>query len=270
MIELQRLSAYYEQNPQKMILQDLSLSIQRGDIISLLGPNGCGKSSLLSLIAGISVPGLMKENNSAVLIDGKAAAAYTRKALSKKVTLLAQNEYYNWNFSVIDVVLMGRYAHSSWIEPYSKEDYDYAEYQLKELDIVHLKNRSIFELSGGEYQRVIIARSLAQGSEILLLDEPFTHLDISSQHSLLSLIKKIAQQHNSTVIMSLHDINTAPLFSNKTILLREGKLISYDETSEVFKGSYLSKAYDSDFGFFTHPYYKVVQAYLTSIVKIHD
>jgi iron complex transport system ATP-binding protein len=161
---------------------------------------------------------------------------------------------------------MGRYAHSSWIEPYSKEDIESTEYQLEELGITHLKNRSIFEISGGEYQRVMIARSLAQSTEILLLDEPFTHLDITSQHSLLALIQKIAKQKNSTVLMSLHDINAAPLFSDKTILLREGNLVCFDKTSVIFSENYLSKAYNTEFGFFKHPYYNVMQSYITSAV----
>ena len=266
MIKLQNLSAYYEQNPQKKVLQDVSLFIEKGDIVSVLGPNGCGKSTLLSLIAGITVPGLITMKSSSIILDGKNADSYKRKNLSQKVSLLAQHEQYSWPFSVFDAVLMGRYAHSSWIEPYSKEDIDSAEYQLEELNITHLRNRSIFELSGGEYQRVMIARALAQSTEILLLDEPFTHLDINSQHSLLTLIKKIAQQKNSTVLMSLHDINAAPLFSNKTILLREGNLVCCGNTSLIFSGDYLSKAYDTEFGFFKHPYYNVMQSYITSAV----
>lgn len=266
MITLQNLSVYYDQNPQKKVLQDISLSINKGDIVSVLGPNGSGKSTLLSLIAGITVPGLITIKDSNIILDGKDTGSYKRKNLSKKVSLLAQHEQYSWPFSVFEAVLMGRYAHSSWIEPYSKEDLESAEYQLEELGITHLKNRSIFEISGGEYQRVMIARALAQSTEILLLDEPFTHLDITSQHSLLALIQKIAKQKNSTVLMSLHDINAAPLFSDKTILLREGNLVCFDETSVIFSGNYLSKAYNTEFGFFKHPYYNVMQSYITSAV----
>ncbi len=266
MIELQNLSAWYEINPQKKVLNDISLSIHKGDIVSLLGPNGSGKSTLLSIIAGISVSGLKISKNSSVVIEGCTIESYKRKELSQKVSLLTQNEHYSWSFSVFDAVLMGRYAHSSWIEPYSQTDIDYAESRIEELDLIHLKDRSIFELSGGEYQRVMIARALTQNTPILLLDEPFTHLDIQNQHTLLSVIKKIAKQNNTTVIMSLHDINSAPLFSDKTILLREGKLIYYDNTNKLFCSDYLSKAYDSSFGFFMHPYYKVMQSYIVSAV----
>ncbi len=262
MIEIKNLTTYYEPFPQKKVLNEINLSIQKGDIISLLGANGSGKSTLLSILAGIIIPGLVIENTAQIQIDTKAISEYKRNELSRKTAYLSQQEHYSWSFSVFDAVLMGRYAHSSWIKPYSEQDIAYAEDQLKKLDLVHLRNRSLFEISGGEYQRVMIARALAQNTDILLLDEPFTHLDITSQHSLLSLIKKIAKENNSTVIMSLHDINAAPLFSNKSILLREGTVVCYDQTEQLFTGNYLSRAYDTEFGFFMHPYYKVVQSYI--------
>jgi len=253
--------AYYEQNPAKPVLSNVSFSVSKGEIVSLLGPNGSGKSTLLCLLAGIAVKDL-KKTGGVLRIDGKPVETYSRKNLSRKVSLLAQQEMYSWNYTVFDAVLMGRYAYSSSLESYSKEDYECTEQMLFELNILHLKDRSIFEISGGEYQRVMIARSLAQKTDILLLDEPFSHLDITSQHSLLSLIKKIAGQKNTTVIMSLHDINTAPLFSDSIILLKEGTIICKGETERVFTEEYLHKSYDAEFGFFIHPYYNVMQTYI--------
>jgi len=258
-IEVKNLTAKYEKG--KNVLENLSFTVEDGEILCLIGPNGGGKSTLLTLLAGIGMGKIKKTKNSEILINQKKIESYAANKKAREISYLGQTEKLAWHFSVFETVLMGRYAHSSAYLPYSKEDKQIALSVLEDLGIFHLKDRLTNEISGGELQKVRIARSLCQNTDIMLLDEPFSHLDIQHQSKLLSLIKTIAEEKKKTIVISLHDLNLCPLLS-KTILLVNKTEAFFGSLEEIFTESYLNKVYKTDFGLFRHPELDIPQVFV--------
>lgn len=257
-IDVNNLSASYTK--EKSILENLSFSLDEGKILSIIGPNGGGKSTLLYLLGKLSVENLIKTNGE-IFIDGEKIESLSQTRKAKTISYLGQGESLSWHFSVFETILMGRYAHSSPYLPYSKEDKEIALSVLEELDLLHLKERSTAQLSGGEFQKVLLARSLCQNTDIMLLDEPFTYLDIQHQNSLVQLIKKIAKEKNKTIVLSLHDLNLCPLLSDKVLALDKENSF-FGNIEEVFKPEILNRIYLTEFGIFEHPKFKIPQVYV--------
>lgn len=257
-IDVINLSASYTKA--KPILEDLSFSLDEGKILSIIGPNGGGKSTLLYLLGKLSVENLIKTNGE-IFIDREKIESLSQTKKAKTISYLGQGESLSWHFSVFETILMGRYAHSSPYLPYTKEDKEIALSVLEELDLLHLKERSTAQLSGGEFQKVLLARSLCQNTDIMLLDEPFTYLDIQHQNALVQLIKKIAKEKNKTIVLSLHDLNLCPLLSDKVLALNK-KDSFFGNIEEVFKPEILNRIYHTEFGIFEHPKFKIPQVYV--------
>lgn len=257
-LEIADFSASYNKNTDT--LSNINLSFAEGSFNCIIGENGSGKSTLLSALCGIHDSLLIQKKGSVKLYD-KLILDYSAKEKAKLISFLPQTEKYTWNFTVEEVVLMGRYAHSEKILGYSEKDKDYANRALDICGILHLKDRNIFELSGGEYQQVLIARSLAQETKILVLDEPFTFLDISKQKKLLEFLKNLSEKENFCVIISIHEINLAPIYASNLILLKNGKILAQGEIPKVFTKENLNQAYNCNFELFEHPFYRVPQVY---------
>ncbi|KPU27081.1 hypothetical protein TR13x_06695 [Caloranaerobacter sp. TR13] len=222
-----------------LVLRDINFKIEKGEFVSIIGPNGSGKSTLLKNMISIDKP-----SKGLVRIDGKELRQYKVKELAKKVAIVLQDTNIAYDFSVFDVVLMGRNPYLGRFQKESYKDFQIVKDSLKLTDTLHLKDKSINQISGGERQRVIIARALAQQPEIILLDEPTSHLDINHQIEILSLLKKLNKEKNMTIVIVIHDINLATRYSNKMILLNKGEILSIGKPKEVITYENIEAAYN--------------------------
>lgn len=222
----------------KSVLKDISFSVEKGQFISIIGPNGSGKSTLLKNLANIYSP--LKGN---IEIDGKNISNYNKKELARKIALVPQDTTISYDFSVFDVALMGRFPYIGRFEKESEKDYKMVVDALKLTNTFHLRDRSINEISGGERQRVIIARALIQEPDIIFLDEPTSHLDINHQIDLLTLLKNLNKEKNTTIILVIHDINLACRYSDKIVLMDDGKILSEGNPEEVITRENIEEAY---------------------------
>ena len=231
---------HFSYTPEREVLKDISFDVERGDIFCVLGPNGCGKTTLLKCLGGI-----LKPNKGSILLDGVEASTISRAEYAKLVGYVPQEHGLVFPYKTIDVVLMGRAPHLGIFSTPSEKDYRIAEEALREVGIYHLKDRPYVELSGGARQLVIIARVLAQQPKILLLDEPTSHLDIKNQMAILRIVTKLAEQ-GMTIVMSTHFPRHALLFSSKVGIMVGGRFIAIGNPEEVVTEERLKKAYDID------------------------
>jgi iron complex transport system ATP-binding protein len=197
------------------VLKDIELEVGLGEMLSIVGPNGSGKSTLLKCINRI-----LKTKQNAVLIDGEDAFKLNLKELAKLMGYVPQSSTSAFPFTVFDVVMMGRKPYIRW--NVGERDNEIVAEMLEFLGISHLAMRHFTELSGGEQQRVIIARALAQQPQLLLLDEPTSSLDIKHQLDILCMLKGLAQSKERSVIVSMHDLNLASRFSDRMLMLKQG------------------------------------------------
>lgn len=236
MIRVENLSFAYE----RPILKDVSLEIKEGDFLGILGPNGSGKSTLLKTM----IKSLTYEKGEIYAL-GKDLKDYSLKEYAKLIGFVPQNSQLFVPLKVIDVLLMGKYLglkHS--FSSYSKEDIDDILLRAKEFRLENFLDRNVFSLSGGEFQRVLLARALLKNPKILFLDEPTSALDLNYAIELLSLCERLVKQKKLTVICILHDLNLASLFCNKLILLKDGEVRHKGGVKELFTKEILKEIYD--------------------------
>ncbi len=263
LLEVARLSAWYGR---RHILSEIDLTLKAGDFICLSGPNGCGKSTLMSVLAGLGRHGLTFTG--AIHLKGQDLHRLKPKERARSLAYMSQTESSLWNFTVEEVILTGRYCHTGFTGLYSKEDYEQAEAAAAQLQLASLLHRKVHQLSGGEFQRVRIARSLCQRPKILLLDEPAANLDLGLRHDLLHATKELARQQGTAVILSIHDINLAAAFAQRLALLRPLHLSTHrieptpgdsspqlilGSPAEVMTAETLRHTYGRSFRVFTHP-----------------
>jgi iron complex transport system ATP-binding protein len=222
----------------KLILNNISFSVSAGEFFVIIGPNGAGKTSLLKIISG-----LQKAQNGSVIIKGKNISDYTRRNLSKILAIVPQQIEVGFPFTVKDTVIMGRTPHLGILGMESKNDFDIAEEAMEFTDVAHLADRKLFQLSGGELQRVIIARAICQQPEIILLDEPTTALDPAHQLKIMDLMERFRKQHNTTIIMVSHDLNLASMYGDRLLLLKEGCVVKTGDPKTVLNKSLLEESY---------------------------
>lgn len=228
---------------QKPVLWDIDLQMMRSRVTTLLGPNGCGKTTLLKGICG-----LIRPMRGKILIDGNDVDAISVRELAKKMGQVSQAQRSSFPFSSLDVVLTGRVPHLSILSMPGQEDIRIALRSLAKLGAEHLADRPYTRISGGERQMVMIARALAQEPAYLLLDEPTSYLDFKNQIRLLKLIRQVARDDKVTVIMTLHDPNHAMLFSDEIVLLRrsngqKANVVAFGPPQEVMTPLNIHKAY---------------------------
>ncbi len=227
MVELKNVSFSY--NGQK-VLKKVSFVLDKGDFVGLVGPNGSGKSTLLKVIDGLLVP-----DEGEALLAGKPVQQFAKKSLARKVAMVPQGFNLDFNFTVEEVIEMGRYARKG------KGNFDLGGL-IKRLEIENLKGRFFTELSGGERQKVILAQSLAQEPELLLLDEPASHLDVSYQLKLFAFLKKL-NDDGLTILCVIHDLNLALLYFEKLMMLSEGELVGWGNSEDVLSPEQIESAY---------------------------
>ena len=196
------------------ILKDINIEVDNKEVVGIIGPNGSGKSTLLKCIYRV-----LKPSNGIVKFDYADIKNISVKESSKKLAVLSQHNNYNFDFTVKEIVLMGRSPHKKFMERDNKEDYDIVNDALKKVDMMNFKDRNFQSLSGGEQQRVILARALAQQPKCLILDEPTNHLDIKYQLQLMRIVKSL----NIEVIAAIHDLNIATMYCDKIYVLKDGK-----------------------------------------------
>ncbi len=226
--------------PNKNIFEDLSFSVNSGEIFCILGPNGTGKSTLLRCVGG-----LYKMCKGKVLVGGKDIALFSPANLAKKIGFIAQTHTPTFPYKVLDVVLMGRTPHLNLLATPSQKDYALAEKAIHTLEIDHLRDKPYTKLSGGEMQLVLFARVLAQAPEILLLDEPTSHLDIANQVRTIELIRKLAKE-KLCIVMTSHFPDHAFYISDKVALMKNKTFIAIGNVDEVMTENNLKETYGVD------------------------
>ena len=219
------------------ILKGVSIDSKNREFIGIIGPNGSGKSTLLKCIYRI-----LKPNNGCIMLGEEDISKMSVKESAKKLAVVAQHNYYNFDFSVGEVVLMGRSPHKKSLEPDNSEDYDIVNESLEKVGMLGFKNRSFSTLSGGEQQRVILARALAQQTPCLILDEPTNHLDIKYQLSLLNIVKSL----NLTIISAIHDVNIASMYCDRLFVMKNGRIVGMGTPQEVLTKEFIKEIYDID------------------------
>lgn len=234
-LEAQHLSFGYV--PEHTVLHDISLSIKAGEILYILGRNGGGKTTLLSCLAG-----LIKPDTGRVLIDGKLLTTFGAAERAKLIGLIPQLHVPSFAYSVEEMVLMGRAPHLGWLGSPSRLDYQIVDEALEQVGLFELRKRAYTEISGGEQQLVLIARGLAQKCQVLLMDEPTAHLDLSNQHRVLEIIQQLSQRGLSFIISS-HAPNDALAYADHVLLLTGGWATDYGSPKEILTESRLSAVY---------------------------
>jgi iron complex transport system ATP-binding protein len=210
------------------VLRGVSLSLARGELVALLGTNGSGKTTLLRCFAGTLVP-----SAGDVLFDGRSVVGWRREALARRVAVLPQQLELPGGFRVAELVAMGRAPHARRLFGSTAEDEAAVERALNDADATELADRLVEELSGGERQRLLVAMALAQEPELLLLDEPTVHLDLSHQVALLGAIRRLRARRGLTVLAVLHDLNLAAAFAPRVAVLEAGRVVADGSPLEV-------------------------------------
>lgn len=219
------------------IFEGISFSIEKGDVMCILGPNGTGKTTLIKCLNG-----LQRINGGEILVDGQSIYSMTKLEKSKHLGYIPQGHQATFPFKSLDIVLMGRTPYIGMLSSASRGDLKIAENAMKSLGILHLADKPYTAISGGERQLVFIARVLAQGPKILILDEPTSHLDFGNQIKTLSVIKALAR-NGMAVIMSSHFPDHAFISSNKVAIMKEKRMMSFGVPDEVLTECNMQKAY---------------------------
>jgi iron complex transport system ATP-binding protein len=215
----------------KAIVEDVSLSVAAGEFVGIIGPNGSGKTSLISLLAG-----LLKPTSGQISLQQKALHQYSRRHLAQQVALVEQQAETSERLTALQAVSLGRTPWLSLLSPWSTKDDDIVQTMLEKVDLQKFKHRCWHTFSGGEKQRLHIARALAQQPRLLLMDEPTNHLDIQHQIGLLSLVKR----EKLTVIAALHDLNHAAMFCDRIIVMTAGRMAMQGTPCTLFTRENLS------------------------------
>jgi iron complex transport system ATP-binding protein len=223
------------------VLDRVSIDVERGTIVGLLGPNGSGKTTLVRVIAG-----MLRPHTGSVLLDGAPVSGMARRDLARRLAVVPQETQTTFDFSVIDMVLMGRYPHLGAFELEGLADLDIAREALRATGTAALEARPFATLSGGEKQRVVIASALAQASDILLLDEPTTALDLGYQFEIASLLRRLNSERGTTMVVSTHDLNLAAAVCERIVLLKDGRVIAQGETATTLTAENIRLLYDVD------------------------
>lgn len=244
-LQTNNLHAGYEQ---KLILNDVNISIPQNKISIIIGANGCGKSTLLKTMAR-----LIKPASGEVVLDGKSIHQMPPKQLAKTLGLLPQSPVVPEGITVADLVGRGRFPHQTLFGSWSKKDYEAVAEALEMMNITEFADRNIDELSGGQRQRVWIAMALAQQTDILFLDEPTTYLDITYQVEILDLLTDLNIKYGTTIVMVLHDINLSARYADYLFTMKEGQLIAEGTPQDIVTSELIKETFQLECAVITDP-----------------
>jgi iron complex transport system ATP-binding protein len=221
------------------VIDRVSFTVEAGEFVCLLGPNGCGKTTLLKLMAGV-----LRPHQGAITLDGRALGGISRRDLAKQVASVPQETHPAFDYSVLEMVLMGRHPHLGAFQLEGPEDIAIAHDSLSATGTADLAHRPYMTLSGGEKQRVVIASALAQAPHVLLLDEPTASLDLAYQLEVASLLHRLNHDRGVTMALATHDLNLAASLCDSLVLIRSGCVLAQGPTREVLTGAMIQQLYD--------------------------
>ncbi len=232
---IENLMAGYEKS---IIIDGLNAMIPEGKITTIIGPNGCGKSTLLKTIGRI-----LKKERGEIYLQEQNMQNLSTKEIAKKMAILSQSPSAPAQLKVEELVSYGRYPHRKNINRLSKQDIEKIEWAMEVTKTIDYRNRELAQLSGGQRQRVWLAMALAQETDILLLDEPTTYLDMAHQIEVLNIVQELNEVHGCTIVMVLHDINHAARYSHELIAMRQGEIIQVGSAEQVITKEVLENVF---------------------------
>jgi ABC-type cobalamin/Fe3+-siderophores transport system ATPase subunit len=244
-LELQNLTASYGEHT---VLEDVSLEIYPGEVLALIGPNGSGKSTLVKSLSGV-----LRPKGGSARVKGQDVYSLSHEQRAKALAVVPQARNLPEGYTVWQTVLIGRTPYLGWLGQPNEKDIERTRWALKRTGMEDYAERQINELSGGEQQRVLVARALAQETPVLLLDEPTAHLDLRYQSLVLSLVRELAREQALAVLMVLHDLNLVALYADRVALLVDGRLRAVGTPMEVITPSHLTEAYQVPVQVIPHP-----------------
>jgi iron complex transport system ATP-binding protein len=219
-------------------VQDVTVRVERGHVVGILGPNGSGKTTLLRLLAG-----MLRPESGTVTLNGANVASMTRAALARSIAVVPQETHLAFDYSVLEIALMGRYPHLGTFELEGPRDVAIAREALAATGTLTLERRSFATLSGGEKQRAVIASALAQQAEILLLDEPTASLDLGYQFDIAALLARLNQERQITIVVATHDLNFAAGLCSSIVMLSEGRVVAAGRTDDTLTSMSIQTLY---------------------------
>jgi iron complex transport system ATP-binding protein len=229
-------------------LDNVSVTVARGSLTGLLGPNGCGKTTLLNLLSGVLQP-----HHGVVSLNGEPLTGRSRRDIARHLAVVPQETHPAFDYTVMEMVLMGRHPHLGPLELEGPRDLALAREAMAATGTEHLAGRAYMTLSGGEKQRVVIASALTQTPDVLLLDEPTASLDLSYQLEVASLLTRLNRDRGVTMVLATHDLNLAAAICDRLVLMRSGRVFAQGPTREVLTVSTIQRVYGVDTDVSFHP-----------------
>ncbi len=223
----------------KNVVDNVSMNIPRGKITSFIGPNGAGKSTLLSMVSR-----LIAKDHGEILIDGQEVSESKNKELAKKISILRQSNHINIRLTVKELVSFGRFPYSQG--KLSKEDKRFVDEAIAYMELQEIQDKFLDQLSGGQQQRAYIAMVIAQDTEYILLDEPLNNLDMKHSVQIMKVLRRLVNDLGKTVILVIHDVNFASVYSDYIVALKDGKIVNKGPTNEIIDRAVLKEVYDMD------------------------
>ena len=245
-LSVEQLEARYEE---RTVFRELSMAIQEGSVTTIIGPNGCGKSTLLKTMGRI-----LKPKSGKVSLLGKNLSQMSTKEIAKKLALLSQNPIAPSQLKVEELISYGRYPHQRRGHSLSAADFDVMEWAMEVTKTLEFREREMDQLSGGQRQKVWLAMALAQETDLLLLDEPTTYLDMAHQLDVLKIVRDLNQNQACTVVMVLHDINHAARFSDQLVAMKDGQIKAIGKPEEIMTPEVLRAVFDIEARIIEDPY----------------
>ncbi len=221
----------------KLIIDGIDISVKEREFVGIVGPNGCGKSTLLKNIYKVFTP-----DSGAAFIDGEDLAKLSNKKTAKKMSVMQQENIVDFDMTVYDMVMLGRFAHQKLFSGSSDEDRKVVKEYIKEVGLEGYENRHFLSLSGGEKQRTLLARALSQKTPLILLDEPTNHLDIGYQYQIMNILKR----QNLTLLCCVHDLNIAATYCDRLILMKKKEVFDIGTPKEMLTRENIKALFDID------------------------
>jgi len=236
MVDLRQVTKRYGS---KEVVKDVTVKIEKGKITSFIGPNGAGKSTLLSMISR-----LILKDEGEILIDGEDVTKGKSRELAKKISILKQSNFVNLRLTVRDLVSFGRFPYSQG--KLTDEDWKHVDEAIRYMELEDLQDRFLDQLSGGQQQRAFIAMVIAQDTEYILLDEPLNNLDMKHSVQIMKILRRLVDEKKKTILLVIHDINFASVYSDYIVALKDGKIVKEGTTEEIINRDVLREIYDME------------------------
>jgi iron complex transport system ATP-binding protein len=244
-LEMQKVTLGYDRHP---VLHDIDLKVSPGELVGLIGPNGCGKSTIIKALSHIISP-----RSGKVMVGGRNITSISRKELACLVGVVPQMPLLPSTFTAFEIVLMGRNPHLGLFQSEGEHDREFARDAMEKTGTLPLVNRYVNELSGGEIQCLLIARVLVQETSAILLDEPTANLDIGRQIEILDLLRRLGTESSITVLAALHDLNLAAQYCDRLVLVNRGQIHAEGRPSDVITDAIIRQVYGAESCVYRHP-----------------